>query len=68
MEIISGHLVATTAQLVMAGMWSRGIFRHIILVNIRGNNPEIAIYRPGTICPGYTVTEDDRVMCINKTS
>ena len=59
-EIISGHQVATTAQLVMAGMWSKGTFRHITLTNIGENNPEIAIYRPWTICPGYTVTEDDR--------
>jgi len=55
MEIISGHQVAPTGQLVMARMWLRDVFRHIIHMNIRGNNPKIARYRPWIICPGYTV-------------
>jgi hypothetical protein len=50
----------------MAGMWLRDIFRHIIHMNIGGNNPEIAIYRPWTICPGYTVTEGELNLMLPK--
>ena len=49
-------------------MWSRGMFRHIIYMNIMGNNPEIAIQAPGTIWLRYTVTEGDGCFMLIKTN
>ena len=41
----SEHQAAIKAQL--AGMQSRGIFKDTILMNLKENNPEIAIFSPG---------------------
>ena len=52
---ICGLRVVTTVLWALGGTWLRSIFPRIIHINIIGNNSK-TLYRPGTICTGYTVT------------
>jgi hypothetical protein len=65
---ISGLQAVSMGQSGMDGMSSKNIFLSKARMNIIEKNNINDGHRPRTICPGYTVTEGDRVKCILNTS